>query len=376
MNAFALIVAQSRKDPDADLLLRRIQYGSDEERDQALLDLVERARRSSDPDDWNAAGIGFHHAGQHDQAARIFEALVQRYPQTDVYRLNLATSYSQTEQIELCQNHLRQLAEHGSTEQFRQLGREQLEGYERFVGFTEEDRKLRELQIRALRQAIQGPERSSEDFIALAKLLILRSKFEPEGDSLAEATLVVEQAQEAFPQEASVLEMLVACYLRRDVHNRLPGVLAQLEKISPDSAALELLATQDDEKARAFSQNIHNRSTELMRAASSGDTSVREAALQDLSKIVAMYPDNSDYRLQYAFALMGTGRTEAALHEAQRLAREPIDSHGFHFNLGQIFWICGDPVQGRHHLDLALHYAQDEQERQDVRDRLTDLGGQ
>jgi hypothetical protein len=73
---------------------------------------------------------------------------------------------------------------------------------------------------------------------------------------------------------------------------------------------------------------------------------------------------------------MGEDHKEAALDEAQRFARAPIDSHSFHFNLGQIFWICGDPVQGRHHLEQALRDAKDEGERQDVRDRLADLGGQ
>lgn len=376
MSKFALIFSQSKVDKEADLLLHRIREGSDVEANQALSELVSRAKLSNDPDDWNAAGIGFNYASLHDQATHIFDSLVRDYPEQDIYRLNLSTSYSQTEQIELCRHHLRHLAEYGSTEELRSIGREQLEGYERFVGLTEEDQKLRELQTKSLRRAVGSPERTPDDFIALARLLLLRSKLEPAGDWLAEATSALEQGREAFPKEPRIFELLVLGYLRHDPDGRLPEALAQLEKIDPDSQVLELLATQDEEKAVAFSENIQQRADGLMRQAlESKDNQVREAALQDLGKIVAMYPQNSGYRLLYAFTLMGLERTDLALEEAKLLSNTPSDSHSFHFNLGQVFWICGDPVQGRRHLDLALSYAENEQERQDVRDRIADLEG-
>lgn len=377
MSEFALIFSQSKVDNEADLLLHRIQNGSDAEANQALSELVNRAKRSNDPDDWNAAGLGFNYAGLHDQAIHTFDALVQSNPEKDGYRINLATSYSQTEQIELCRHHLRHLAEYGSTEEFRRIGREQLEGYERFLGLTEEDQRLRDLQIRSLRRAIGSPERTIDDFIALARLLIFRSKLEPGGNWLAESTLVLEQGKEAFPKEPRILELLIAGYLRHDPNGRLPEALAQLEKVAPDSAVVEMLATQNEEEADTFSENIYQRADGLMkRAIESKDDHVREAAIQDLGKIVAMYPRNTGYRLLYAFTLMGIGRREAAVEQARHLAETPSESHSFHFNLGQIFWICGDPVQGHHHLDLALQYAENDQERQDVRDRITELSQQ
>jgi tetratricopeptide (TPR) repeat protein len=374
MSEFVLMLLQSKVDSESDGLLHRVRHGSGVDVSQGLSELVGRAQHSNDPDAWNAAGLGFHYAGQHDQATRIFDALVQNYPDHDVYRLNLATSYAQTEQFELCRYHLRRLAEYGTTEEFRRLGKEQLDGYERFLGLTEADQKLRDLQIKSLRRAISSPERTPENFIALAKLLLLRGKLESGGDWLSQATAVLEQGLEFFPGEKEILQLLVAAYLRDDPHERLPELLSQLEKSDPNSAVLESLVVRDEEAA-AFTEKMFQRANELMRRAieSKDDNDVREAALQDLGRIVANYPQNSDYRLIYAFTLMGVGRREAALQEAQKLTDMPDGSHNFHFNLGQIFWICGDPVQGRRHLDLALRYAQNEQERQDVRDRIAEL---
>jgi tetratricopeptide (TPR) repeat protein len=374
MREFALILLQSKVDSESDGLLRRVQQGSAVEVSQGLSELAGRAQRSNDPDAWNAAGLGFHYAGQYDQAMRIFDALVQSYPDHDVYRLNLATSYAQTEQFELCRHHLRRVAEHGSTEEFRRLGKEQLDGYERFLGLTEADQKLRDLQINSLRRAISDSERTPENFIALARLLLLCGKVEPGGDWLSQATAVLEQGREVFPREKEMLELLVTVYLRDDPQERLPEILSRLEKIAPNSAVLESLVVRDEEAA-AFTERMLQRANELMRRAieSKDDNDIREAALHDLGRIVATYPQNSGYRLIYAFTLMGVERRDAALQEAQKLAGTPNDSHSFHFNLGQIFWICGDPIQGRRHLDLAARYAQNEQERQDVRDRIAGL---
>ena len=86
-----------------------------------------------------------------------------------------------------------------------------------------------------------------------------------------------------------------------------------------------------------------------------------------------MYPDNPDYRVTYAFDMMAANRKDAALPRAHYLTSLPISSHSFHFNLGQVFWLCGDAEHGRHHLNLARQYAENDQEREDVRERISDL---
>ena len=63
------------------------------------------------------------------------------------------------------------------------------------------------------------------------------------------------------------------------------------------------------------------------------------------------------------------------LQQATLAARGVEKSHRDHFHLGQIFWIWGDPEKGKYHLNLALAYASDDQERQDVKEVVTYLSG-
>src|SRR5262249_14769277 len=97
--------------------------------------------------------------------------------------------------------------------------------------------------------------------------------------------------------------------------------------------------------------------------------------LAELGRLVATMPDNTEYRLQYAIALMIAGENEAATQQAELLGAFPTNDHSFHFNLGQLFWFTGDSKQGREHLKLALAYAKDDDERRDVHERIAYLEG-
>ena len=88
-----------------------------------------------------------------------------------------------------------------------------------------------------------------------------------------------------------------------------------------------------------------------------------------------MNPDNTAHRLRYAFALMVAGDNQAALQQAEVLAAFDSTDHAFHFNLGQVFWVAGDSKRGRAHLELALLYARDGDERRDVYEQLADFEG-
>ena len=70
---------------------------------------------------------------------------------------------------------------------------------------------------------------------------------------------------------------------------------------------------------------------------------------------------------------MVMGHCEEAAQQAKILDSVDEPSHSFHFNLGQIFYYCGDRVKGRTHLELAAKYASDEQERRDAWERISDL---
>jgi tetratricopeptide (TPR) repeat protein len=375
MASFALAVTRTDSDPEAGRLLDRVQNGPDEGRRQALETLVQYAERDGTPDVWNAAGVGFHFAGLHDQATRLFDSLVQAIPDNDYYRLNLATSLSQTAQVDLCRHHLRHVVQYGSTEETRKFANGQLQGYENFLGLSERDRKLRELQIASLRQSVQQPGARPEAYLSLARVLVQRSMQDPSGTWLGEAASVLEKGRAAFPAEPHILELLIACYLRHDPQNRLEDAISQLERIAPHSPVLQHLTDATNDQAREFVEQNAQRARDLLDTVcnSGSNAAAREAALNDLGRIVAMYPNNPDYRVTYSFALMAAGREEAALAQARTLADMPISSHSFHFNLGQIFWGCGDRERGRHHLNLALQYAENEQDRQDARERILDL---
>jgi len=100
---------------------------------------------------------------------------------------------------------------------------------------------------------------------------------------------------------------------------------------------------------------------------------LRKPAISDLRRIIEQYPQNPNYLVNYGFALMVMGDREEVARQAKILDSMDEPSHSFHFNLGQIFYYCGDRVKGRVHLELAAKYANDEQERRDAWERISDL---
>jgi thioredoxin-like negative regulator of GroEL len=373
MTEFRAIITETARTPEADVLFEHIRTGSRLEREAALESLQQQAREEGSLDSRNRAGIGLHLAGLNSEAVRIFDALVQDAPAQDEYRLNLATCYSQTQQIALCRHHLRHLAEHGTTAEMRQLGREQLDGYDRFLADTEQDRKREVSRIRKLRTAIARPKRNPDDFVTLARLLLRRSQLDAKAELRVDANEVLEQGLAFFPRTVELIEVLISSYLHHDPQDRLEATVELLRSVAPDSQVLRILSEQDTEEARRFSANTLNRANDLMQKIFGDDAAIRVAALRDLAGIVATYPDNPQYRLNYAFALMATGQGSGALEQAAILAQHSVGTHKFHFNLGQVFWACGDAAQGRRHLQLALDYAATDEERQDVLDRIKEL---
>jgi len=373
MPEFRALIISTARSPQTEKFLIRIKEGTASERDSAIDQLFKLAQKEDNLDTWNTVGVGLHFAGRNDEAARVFDMLVQSDPANDAYRLNLATCYSQNQQIALCREQLLYVAEHGSTEENRKLGREQLQGYDSFLGNTEPDRKLADLQIGSLRQRIAKSSKKTEDFKNLARLLLKRGALDPAGTWLEQAVTVLESGTAAFPKETELLELLITCYLRHDPNRRLDAALKRLERIAPDSRVFSILADLNEDKGRQFANNNQARADDLMQQVLRGDESRRNAALQDLARLVNMYGDNPFYRGYYAFALVVCGQHAAALQQAEILERNPADTHSFHFNLGQVYWLCGDAKKGRQHLQLAYDYADNDQERKDAKDRISDL---
>lgn len=373
MPEFRALIISTTRSPQTEKLISCVQQGSAAERESAIDQLFALGRKDNNLDTWNTVGVGLHFAGRNDEAVRLFDRLVQSAPANDAYRLNLATCYSQNEQIALCREQLLYVAEHGSTEENRKLGREQLQRYDSFLGNTEQDRKLADLQMRSLRQRIVQPSKKAEDFKNLAQLLVKRGRLDPAGDWLEQAITTLEAGTAAFPKDVDLLELLISCYLRHDPNDRLDPALKRLERMAPDSRVFSILANQDEEERRRFVENNQARADDLLQQVIQGDQTRRNAALQDLAGLVNMYSDNPFYRSNYAFALMVCGQPAAARQQAAILEKNPAPTHSFHFNLGQVYWLCGDEKKGRQHLQLASDYAANDQERQDAKDRIREL---
>lgn len=351
---------------DVNALLDRLKQGAPQERNEIVSLLEQQARNTGTPESWNFFALGLQSVGRLEDSQQILEQLVVAEPSQDIYRLNLATNYSQQMQFERSAYHLQYLTEHASTEQMRQLASQQLRGMDEFIRGSEADKELHELQLLSFRERFAAHTAEPEDYLTFARMRLKSQIHDIEPDALNETTMALEDGHKRFPDNIQVLEMLVYCYLRSGPEDRLQESLRELEQRDPDSRVLKTLANISAEQAAEFAQVQARRAHDLLGAVQSGDAGERQAALMGLARMVAEAPNNPEYRCSYAWALLLNTDYDHALEQA-KLA-EPLagTSHTAHFNLGEIFWACGDPVRGRRHLDEAMLYAQTEQERRDV----------
>ncbi|NIE59626.1 MULTISPECIES: tetratricopeptide repeat protein [unclassified Burkholderia] len=353
--------------------MESIGAGDPLEQDAEISKLAERAEKSNDKRDWNEVAVALFNARRFDEAISIFDQLIRLYPDADHIRLSLATAYSQVAQVALCRRHLKYLAEHGSTEESRQTGRQQLDGYEQFIGLTEADIELQKRQIEALREATAFEGCPAEDFLRFARIFWRSAQLEMRAGYLDKSREILEAAVLVHPQDVGVLEHLVNAYLRSDPESRLDETMRRLEKLAPDSQVLKLLAETSREDPSNWGRDMGQRVSHLLQLVMGDDAALREPALADLRHIVEQYPQNPDYRMHYAFALMVSGDREEVARQAYLLYDVDEPSHSLHFNIGQIFYYIGDHVKGRAHLELAARYATNEQERSDAWNLISDI---
>jgi len=352
----------------------RIRDATQAEREMLLNELQQQAEASNDVEDWNRLAIGLLAADRVDEALNLFNQIVQVSPDKDVYRLNLATTYTQARQFEMAKYHMRYLAEHGTTKEWRHEGLQQLENLERTLRQTEQAAQFRQLQTEGLREKIDAGQASPDDYQLLARLFYEEGQYSNAGIAVVQLTSLLEEGHRRFPHSTAILELLIYCYLQDDPNNRLEATLKELEAIAPDAGVLQLLRNVDDASAAQERQRREQRADALLgQVLQAEDPALKRAALEDLRQIVNLYPTNPSYRLNLAFGLCIIGECTEAIQHAERV--EPVigESHSMHFNIGQIFWLCGDPVRGRHHLELAEQFAADDTERQDARERIADL---
>ena len=357
-------------------LLKRLPLCSPGEQQQILASLLYSAQHSNEDEDWNIYALALQALGRLDEAIAIWQPLVETHPDNDICRLNLGCAYAragQLDRLEMSEYHLRYLAEHGSTEDMRNMGRQNLEAVERDARQKGQPGELQQLQLESLREAIETDTASADDYVSWTKLSI-QSKRAGDGDiSLTDLVPLLEKGRQCFPQSAEILEQLIFCYLQADPEGKLEEVLKELEVVAPDSPVLQYFESIDDDTIREYRQQMDQRIQELMERANLPDPALQTAAVRELHNLVSLYPANFDYHMAYAFALNFAGRDAEAIQQGEEMEPFAGESHSIHFNLGQLFWLSGDATRGQQHLDLAVQYAQDEQERQDALARIASL---
>jgi thioredoxin-like negative regulator of GroEL len=355
-------------------LFEVIRHGSEIEKKRALQKLYQRAKEGNDdPNALNEFAVGLSIAEMHAEAIGIFEQLIEKYQDNDTYRLNLATTCSQARQFDLCAFHLQYLAKNGANEEMRKLAQKQLEELKQRVGDSEQSRNLRQLQLESLREKIKLDHASADDYSRFGRHLLAMEQENPQEHLLDEITRTFEQGREKFPDDLKILEFLALCYSRKDPHWKLDEVIERIEKLDPNSQILGVISTIDAKTTEEFSREMQQRAYYLLDQVQSDDEKLGKAALQDLKRMVAQAPTHSEYRMVYTWALAFSGNNDDALEQLEIMLQEERNIHEFHFNVGQIFHICGDSKKGNYHLELSLKYAKSETQRQDAMERIAYL---
>jgi tetratricopeptide (TPR) repeat protein len=364
-----------REPIDVERLLVQIRDGSELERADALRLLSEQAAGSDDRGAWHLYALGLGEAGQFQDAIHILDQLVESLsdsPERDLYRFNLAATLTKAEQQELALYHLRYLGEHGSSETMRDESLDEVLQLEEWQRTVEEDRRFQHLRADRLRERVTSGPADQDDFLQLARSLLKLAGGDTGPSYLDEAISVLEDGRRRFPASVELLEHLTHAYLKAD-SDRLEATLQELERIAPDSPILDDIRQAVPDEAWFRDEMLH-RTGVLLSQAASPDRELAAAAIADLEQIVRQFPANPNYRSAYAMALAMTGRHSEALRQAERLEAEPIDTHGLHLTLGQVFAAVGHRERAKQHFQLALELTESEEERDDTTRLLEQWG--
>lgn len=347
-------------------LLGKIQSGLESEKEAALGELYERVHNSDDDRAWNLLGIGLLQTGRYTDAVEVFSFLNKNQPDNDLYRANLAASFSYAGQFELARFHYQYLADQAKTEEGRDYGRKGLASIQQALKEEENEKTYIDLQVAALLERRAQGEAGPNHYHRLAFIYLQREQTPEPPATLAEITALLEEGLAKYPQSIDILELLALCYSRTRNDDRLEATLRSIERIDPDHRVLQIFQNQEEQAVEKYENEMNERAFSLLNQMQSQDQAIRQAALADLRSMVTMFPANGWYRSVYGLALALNGRKADAIRQAEIAAETAGEDHSTHFHLGQIFWNSGDPDRGRKHLELSHRYAGSDEERRDV----------
>jgi tetratricopeptide (TPR) repeat protein len=343
--------------------LEALEQGTAVEREAVLEGL--RARAAADPADSQAAreyARALAVVGRTSEAVQIFRELVERHPDDLQFEADLAMAHLRFGNLATARHHLGRVAQHGSDE-LRRFAVEQLEALDRFELVGEEERRLRDAQLRVLRERVAREPPSETDVTILARKLLGDSVREQDVALRDEAVAALERARAADPDSVRVLELLVLFYSSRDPEGRLHQAMKDLERLQPESAVFD--AVRGSERSAA-DYPLSGRAFELLRQMAPDDPAIRAGVLHDLGALVAASPENGTDRIVYALALTAAGQADVAREQALIAVNHMDDDYVDHFNVTQVFLGVGDLEHARVHAERAVALAGDDAERRDA----------
>lgn len=330
---------------------------------------VQLSLESTSHADAHFAGLALAEARWLSQAVAAFDRAVELRPSSDIDRLNAAIALVELGEMNLALLRLAPLVDSAQVrDQARRL-HDEISAAQRNL---DRERAFASLQIAMLRERISGGTATLADRVELARLLFGLSLSGVEEHGYEQALMVLEPVLAENPRYVEALEIKVAALIYTGDGAGLDKALIDLERLAPDSNILELYERM--RRAEDSGERAPRHVSDLLRLAS-GTGPEADAALASLRERNLRLPDDEEYAVALMFAEIAQRRCAVAIELADDLARRRPSTHELHFNLGQVYWMAGDPERGRQHLTLAATLARDDQERLDVVERVAQLSG-
>ncbi|UPK67962.1 tetratricopeptide repeat protein [Chitinophaga filiformis] len=343
----------------------QLTQGSEIEKDAAVQKIYDLAKTKNGMEQWNDFAIALGILGKKEVALGLFKDLIERFPDHDVLRYNLALSYVYCGMNAVGRYHLIQLSQSANEKSFRKFSRESLEKFESYLGITEADDRLKDLQISYFRKAILAAAPDSNIFLSLGRLLFDRMNKEMDDDCVLELIALLERGTKMYPRDSQLMEMLLATKLWYEPYKSHHSIADQLACISPSSPLLvEYLSRKKCDTI------MHSRTSKIFRVLveeyMSGQEEFKQYALKDLAAFVFLDPTNTAYRIMYALALACNKQYAAALKQVAKAEQEPHKDYVYFFNVSQIFHKCGDKQKALDYVEKAESFVETEQDRTDL----------
>jgi tetratricopeptide (TPR) repeat protein len=349
-------------------LLERLASGDEAERERILEALQEQARSSGNVGDLHNLAMAYVQVRSFLPAAEIWEQLLENLgPQADAMRMSLGQVYDALGFTTLSRYHFAYLTQHGSTQELRQFGEDQL----RQLAEEERERRARQAQFAsALRRAENAGDLVDLEVVgAFIPEMIERL---PLLTDIKHIHDLLEGAARKYP--SSVLVLLGLCYCKGALGDTAGSQEMMLKAQRAISSGAQVALPIDPATfAASISPGVPWRATAHLVRLAQSDANIADSAIADLRKFVEEHPRDTNCAFALGFALLSLDRFDDLRYLAGRLPALEQATHNYHYNAGQLFMAAGDIKRGERSLRLALKLAKDHAEAADAREKLREF---